>query len=91
MEGEVVLKCRKSDLELVKQVSDAAAEDYKALMKREVKYFNDREVPLKIIIEDKRFLAEYNANEGSDSCMGGIVLHARRGRIVCSNTLDERL
>jgi hypothetical protein len=23
--------------------------------------------------------------------MGGIILHAKRGRIVCSNTLDERL
>jgi hypothetical protein len=23
--------------------------------------------------------------------MGGILMHARRGRIVCSNTLDERL
>lgn len=23
--------------------------------------------------------------------MGGIVLHTRKGRIVCSNTIDERL
>ena len=23
--------------------------------------------------------------------MGGIVLHAKKGRIVCSNTIDERL
>ena len=23
--------------------------------------------------------------------MGGILMHSRRGRIVCSNTLDERL
>jgi hypothetical protein len=23
--------------------------------------------------------------------MGGIMLHARKGRIVCTNTIDERL
>ncbi len=23
--------------------------------------------------------------------MGGIMMHARKGRIVCSNTIDERL
>ena len=23
--------------------------------------------------------------------MGGIVMHAKKGRIVCSNTLDDRL
>ena len=23
--------------------------------------------------------------------MGGILMHARKGRIVCSNTIDERL
>jgi vacuolar-type H+-ATPase subunit E/Vma4 len=36
-------------------------------------------------------LAEYDETEGADSCMGGIMLHARKGRIVCKNTLDERL
>ena len=60
-------------------------------MKKEVKLFKDREVPLKLVIEDKKFLPEYDQTEGNESCMGGIMLHARKGGIVCTNTIDERL
>lgn len=90
MEPELTIKCRKSDLEIVKSVSNKAVEEYKALMKREVLHFKNREVPINLIIEEKRFLPEYSANS-TDSCMGGIVIHARKGRIVCANTLDDRL
>jgi vacuolar-type H+-ATPase subunit E/Vma4 len=90
MEPELTIKCRKSDLEIVKSVSHKAVEEYKALMKKEVKHFHNKEVPINLIIEDKRFLSEYTPNS-NDSCMGGVVLHARRGRIVCANTLDDRL
>jgi len=72
-------------------VQQAAADEYKALMKSEVKFFNDKDVPCNLIIETIKFLSEYDDTEGAESCMGGIVLHARKGRIVCSNTLDERL
>jgi vacuolar-type H+-ATPase subunit E/Vma4 len=44
-----------------------------------------------LVVEKDRFLPEYNETEGAESCMGGIVLHAKKGRIVCSNTIDERL
>jgi len=56
-----------------------------------VKVFKDREVPIKIIVDENKFLAEYDENEGAESSMGGVVLHCRKGRIVCSNTLDDRL
>jgi V-type H+-transporting ATPase subunit E len=91
MEAEVHIKCRKSDVSLVQEVYEQAGEEYKQLMKREVKLFKDRDVPLKIVIEQTRFLPEYDDTEGAESCMGGILLHARKGRIVCSNTIDERL
>lgn len=91
MEAEVHIRCRKSDLALVNEVFQKAGEEYKALMKKEVKLFKDRDVPLKLVVESDRFLAEYSDVEGADSCMGGIVLHARKGRIVCANTIDERL
>ena len=39
MEGEVHIRCRKSDLKLVQEVQQAAADEYKALMKSEVKFF----------------------------------------------------
>jgi V-type H+-transporting ATPase subunit E len=91
MEGEVHIRCRKSDLKIVQDVHAQAAEEYKTLMKREVQFFKDRDVPIKIVIETTKFLPEYDDTEGAESCMGGIVLHARKGRIVCSNTIDERL
>jgi vacuolar-type H+-ATPase subunit E/Vma4 len=46
---------------------------------------------LKLVVDKDRFLPEYDDSEGAESCMGGVVLHAKKGRIVCSNTLDERL
>lgn len=91
MEPEVNVRCRKSDLESVKKVADAAVDEYKKLMKKEVKIFKDREVPCKLVIDENKFLPEFKEDEGVESCMGGIVLHTRKGRIVCSNTLDDRL
>jgi len=60
-------------------------------MKREVKRFENKDVNCKVLTDKTRYLPEYDADEKSESCMGGIVLHCRKGRIVCSNTLDERL
>ncbi len=48
MEAEVCLKCRKSDEELVKSVMNDAAKEYKALMKKEVAVFKDRDVPINL-------------------------------------------
>lgn len=91
MEADVHVRCRKSDLSVVEQVLMQAGEEYKKLLKKEVKFFEDKDVPLKLVVDKDRFLPEFDENEGAESCMGGLVLHARRGRIVCSNTLDDRL
>ena len=91
MEGEVTLRVRKSDLDLLKQVMEPATKEYKAIMQKEVLALKGKDIPLKLIIDEKNYLPEYSENEGQDSCMGGLVLTCRRGRIVCSNTLDERL
>ena len=62
-------------------------------MKKEVKAFQKKDVPLNLILDKNRFLPEFNEKSdiSTESCMGGILMHARSGRIVCSNTLDERL
>ena len=46
-----------------------------------------------MILDNNKFLPEFNekSENPTESCMGGILMHARQGRIVCSNTLDERL
>lgn len=90
MEPEVNVRCRKSDHDTVKSVIEAATEEYKKLMKKEVKIFANRDVPAKVNLDDK-YLPEYDETEGAESCLGGVVLHCRKGRIVCSNTLDDRL
>jgi vacuolar-type H+-ATPase subunit E/Vma4 len=93
MEPEVNIRCRKSDVATVERILGEAAEDYKKLIKAEVKGFKNKEVPLNLILDQNKFLPEFNEKSelATESCMGGIILHARRGRIVCSNTLDERL
>ena len=64
MEPEVNIRCRQSDLNLVKEVVQSAIEEYKALMKKEVKIFKDKEVPIKVNIDDNKFLPEYTESEG---------------------------
>ena len=93
MEPEVNIRCRKSDHDTVRRIIDEAATEYKKLMKREVKAYKDKDVTLNIILDEGKYLPEFNelSENANDSCMGGIILHAKRGRIVCSNTLDERL
>ena len=91
MEGEVHIRCRESDYGLIMEIQAQACDEYKQLMKKEVKLFRDKEVPLKLIVDNNKFLPEYEETDGAESCMGGVLLHARKGRIVCTNTIDERL
>lgn len=91
MEAEVAVRCRKSDEAIVHEIIEPAIEEYKKIMKKEVKAFREREVPCKVTIDKNKYLPEYDENEKTESCLGGIVLHCRKGRIVCANTLDERL
>ena len=46
MEPEVNIRCRKSDWQMVQRVIDAAAAEYKKLMKENVKAYANREVQL---------------------------------------------
>jgi hypothetical protein len=63
MEGEVVVRCRKSDEKLVQEAIEPAIEEYKSILKREVKVFKDREVPCKVTIDKAKYLPEYDENE----------------------------
>jgi V-type H+-transporting ATPase subunit E len=91
MERDVNVRCRKSDYDVVKTVVDTAVDEYKKLIKKEVKAFENQEVVIKVTLDHGKHLPEYDETEGAESCLGGVVLHCRKGRIVCSNTLDDRL
>jgi V-type H+-transporting ATPase subunit E len=93
MEPEVHIRCRRSDLKVVQGAIVSAIDEYQQLMKAEVKSLRGKTIPINIIVDEVKFLPEFNerSDNPTDSCLGGIVMHARKGRIVCSNTLDERL
>ena len=93
MEAQVVVQVRKSDEPFVKEILQDSANLYKKIMKENVKILQGQEPPCEVIIDQTVYLPEYNPTEGAKggSCVGGVRLHTRGGRIVCSNTLDERL
>ena len=49
------------------------------------------DIPCTVTVDDKNFLPEFNAEDPTNSCLGGFVMYARKNRIVCSQTLDDRL
>jgi hypothetical protein len=51
MEATVNVRCRQSDLKMIMEVAGKASEEYKALMKSEVKAFKNIDVPLKLNID----------------------------------------
>jgi vacuolar-type H+-ATPase subunit E/Vma4 len=97
MEGQVIVQCRLSDQALVEEVLEEAGDMYRDLMLSQVKKLKGKtkeNFPLVTTLDKKNWLPEYNPEEESTktgSCVGGVRLHARKGRIVCSNTLDDRL
>ena len=60
-------------------------------MKEQVVAYKNKEVVCKVTFDQTKYLPEFDETEGSESCLGGVFMHAKKGRIVCSNTLDERL
>ena len=49
------------------------------------------DIPCVVIVDDTNFLPQLNPSDPTNSCLGGFVMYARKNRIVCSQTLDERL
>jgi V-type H+-transporting ATPase subunit E len=92
MEPEVFIRCRESDADLVESVVDLAVKDYQEIMAKEVSYLHGKKPPINLVFDKSRFLPEYKENTADvNSCIGGILAHCKKGRIVCSNTFNERL
>ena len=49
------------------------------------------DIPCNVTIDPKHHLPEYNEDNPTNSCLGGFVMYAKKNRIVCSQTLDDRL
>lgn len=92
IEPSVILRVRKSDLEMVKGQVDGAVKIYKETMLAQVQAFKGKtDIPCRVTIDDKNFLPEWNEADQKNSCLGGFVIYAKKNRIVCSQTLDDRM
>ena len=91
IENKVTLRCRASDVSILQSIIDDAVDQYKSSMRDQVKALEGREPPCVVTIDQEKFLPEYNENDPTNSCLGGFVMYARKNRIVCSQTLDDRL
>ena len=86
MEHQVFIRCRKEDVAVVEEIKDEAIGVYRKLIVTEVKKFQGQDpsiVPCKIILDTSKYLESIEENEASGK-LGGFMLFAKKGRIVCS-------
>lgn len=92
MEAKLYIRCRESDKSLIESVKKAAIDRYTNLVVKEVKRFKGKsasEIPCEIII-DGTYLESIEDNPTA-GIIGGFKLYAKKGRIVCSQTIDDRI
>ena len=92
IEPTIYIRLREADQELFEEIQEEAVSDYRNKMVSEVKRFEGKDpedLPCNIII-DTKFLESIEDNELA-GCLGGFKLFAKKGRIVCSQTLDDRI
>ena len=85
MEGQIFIRCRESDVDIIKSVQDEAVQQYREMIVSQVKRFAGKapeDIPCNIII-DSKYLDSIEDNE-TTGCLGGFKLYAKKGRIVCS-------
>ena len=82
LEPELELMVRESEVGLVEDMIGECEEDFTNLMREETQ----DEYECKLSVIQDRFL-----NNSNGALCGGVVLYAHKRRIVCSNTLEDRL
>jgi vacuolar-type H+-ATPase subunit E/Vma4 len=61
-------------------------------MLEQVKALEGKEdIPCEVLVDTKNYLPEWNAEDPNNSCLGGFILFCKKNRIVCSQTLDDRM
>jgi len=80
-EPEISVICREVDNQVVESVLASAARTYEAKSKQKVK----------LVIDHAHRLAPPASARALTSCAGGVLLTAKEGRILCNNTLEQRL
>jgi len=86
MEEHVTVQCRKEDEGLVSGLLEESVKVFQEIMLRETGV----SVPVVVKLSGE-YLPSAPTKDGGPSCCGGVVLSARKGQLVCRNTLDSRL
>jgi V-type H+-transporting ATPase subunit E len=86
-EENIVLQCRKEDEHLVKPIISEALEAYYGLIEK----VTGVRPNVKVTLGSDYLPAGPQQGRQGASCCGGLVLSAKGGKIVCRNTLDNRL
>ena len=67
MEADVVIRCRKSDVELVKSILDETGKVYAAKLKKEIPKLKDKEIKCRLAVDDRDYLPELAKEAGLPS------------------------
>ena len=88
-EPDIVVRCRKVDLELVRSIIPEVREKYIKMMKEEC----DETVSVSVALneDESKMLAPPPDGTPMISCSGGIIMEGHSGRLVLDNTFDKRL
>jgi V-type H+-transporting ATPase subunit E len=84
LEPELLIKCRREDVAMIKELISEIEVEFKEIMKREVADGDKYSTRLKLLEND--FLTPEQGGE-----CGGVVMTSVDRRIVCNNTLKSRL
>ena len=78
---------------MLESVVDEAVAMYKEKMLTKVEALKgkDDQFSCEVKVDKKNFLPEWNAERVDEGCLGGFKMYARKNRIVCSQTLEDRL
>merc|ERR1719436_1203608 len=87
LETDVVVRCRQSDVTVVRGCLQAAQAEYAKLIKAETG--TTKACTLSI---DTEYLPPAPvADKDGPSCLGGVLLSCQKGKITIDNTIDVRL
>jgi len=87
LENEVTVRCRQSDLALVKSCLEPAAKKYKDLVKQK----SGADKSCNLTVDENNYLPSEVGDKEGKKCLGGIALACFGGKITIDNTIDARL
>ncbi|CAD8148378.1 unnamed protein product [Paramecium octaurelia] len=83
LEPRIELTCLEQDVQLIRTILVECQEEFTVIIKRET----TKDFKTTLSINQSQYLTE----KGGKPILGGVVLSCANSRIVCSNTLDDRL